>query len=140
MPSTRNLEDRLDSCCQKISEQLTLIHEYAKDAHACDISKCVQLCGNLAEQDIDQTLLGLDNTIRIFQEIKTLIREEKRRRAITVELASVRRATQQKTDMRVQAASQRAARRFRPYADERGSAEDSEPPARLEKRTSSRGK
>ena len=80
MPSDKNLEDRLDNCCESIRSRVCLMRSYATDGHVVDVTEVMNLAQNLTNVSVENYLSMCDNTIRIVSELKNLLKDEQRRR------------------------------------------------------------
>ena len=86
MPSIKNLEDRMDICCENIRSRISLMEAYAGDVHAVKIQGLMSLAQNVSTVDINNHIIMCDNTISIIGELKNLLKFEERRRNLKIQL------------------------------------------------------
>jgi len=115
MPGIKNLEDRMDICCENIRTRILTMESYGQDAHAVDVNGLLSLAQTLKTVDINQQLLLCDNTIRIINELKHLLKDEERRRSLEIQLLDSERANNKKLETKQKITAERREKRFNPY-------------------------
>ena len=79
MLDQKTLENRFDICCENIRSRISLMKLYAGDGHEVNIQGLMSLAPNVSTVDISNRILRCDNTIRIIEELKNLLKDEDRR-------------------------------------------------------------
>ena len=138
MPSQKNLEDRLDICCENIRSRISIMEAYAKEAHAVDVKGLMSLAVNLSTVNINEQIILCDNTIRIIGELKHLLKEEERRRNLNIQLEDSEQANKTKEMIKSQISEARRQKRFNPYQVEHPTSSSTSPPSRREVSRSSK--
>ena len=133
MPSIKNLEDRMDICCENIRSRISLMEAYAGDAHAVNIQGLMSLAQNLSTVDINNHIIMCDNTIRIIGELKNLLKDEDRRRNLENQLNECEKAVNRKIATKRGISTERREKRFNPYQIEAATTDQSSVSIRRQK-------
>ena len=127
MPSIKNLEDRMDICCENIRSRISLMEAYTGDSHAVNIQCLMSLAQKFPTVDINNHIIMCDNTIKIIGELKNLLKFEERRRNLQIQLNDCER--EQLKDRT------KEKKRFNPYQIKAATTEQAPVPIRRQKST-----
>ena len=128
MPSIKNLEDRMDICCENIRSRISLMEAYAGDAHAVNIQGLMSLAQNLSTVDNNNHIIMCD-----IGELRNLLKDEDRRRNWENQLNDCEKAVNKKTATKRGISTERSEKRFNPYQIEAATTDQSSVSIRRQK-------